>query len=162
MTQPHAPRSELRTHSVFNQSEPLSGINLFSADRVLSDAVSRNGGDRHGARLSAFGARVGSAEVQEWGRQANESPPKFKPFDRYGHRIDEVEFHPAYHQLMRAGLEAGVSAAAWNTDTAPHTLHSALLMLMGLYAVVVGGKMFLQSYGKEFFSCTVWRIFLPR
>ncbi|MGY6663345.1 MAG: acyl-CoA dehydrogenase family protein [Glycocaulis sp.] len=131
MTQPHAPRSELRTHSVFNQSEPLSGINLFSADRVLSDAVSRNGGDRHGARLSAFGARVGSAEVQEWGRQANESPPKFKPFDRYGHRIDEVEFHPAYHQLMRAGLEAGVSAAAWNTDTAPHTLHSALLMLMG-------------------------------
>ncbi|MFC4724647.1 acyl-CoA dehydrogenase family protein [Glycocaulis abyssi] len=131
MTQPHAPRSELRTHNVFNQSEPLSGINLFSADRVLRDAVSRNGGDAHQDHLSAFGARVGSAEVQEWGRQANENPPKFKPFDRFGHRIDEVEFHPAYHQLMRAGLEAGVSAAAWTTDTAPHTLHSALLMLMG-------------------------------
>jgi putative acyl-CoA dehydrogenase len=131
MTQPHAPRSELRTHSVFNQSEPLSGINLFSADRVLGDAVSRNGGEAHRDHLSAFGAQVGSAEVQEWGRQANENPPKFKPFDRYGHRIDEVEFHPAYHQLMQTGLEAGVSAAAWNTDTAPHTLHSALLMLMG-------------------------------
>lgn len=107
MTQPLAPRSELRTHTVFNQSEPLSGINLFSADRVLEDAVSRNGGDAHRDRLSAFGARVGSAEVQEWGRQANENPPKFKPFDRYGHRIDEVEFHPAYHQLMALGLEAG-------------------------------------------------------
>ncbi|HCY56804.1 MAG TPA: DNA alkylation response protein [Oceanicaulis sp.] len=131
MTQPHGPRSELRTHSVFNQSEPLSGINLFSADRVLGDAVSRNGGEAHRGHLSAFGAQVGSAEMQEWGRQANENPPKFKPFDRYGHRIDEVEFHPAYHQLMQTGLEAGVSAAAWNTDTAPHTLHSALLMLMG-------------------------------
>lgn len=131
MTQHHAPRTRLRTHSVFNQSEPLVDINLFTADRVLSDAVSRNGGDGHGARLSAFGALTGSAEAQEWGRQANENPPRFKPFDRYGQRIDEVEFHPAYHQLMRAGLEAGVSAAAWQTDTAPHTLHSALLMLMG-------------------------------
>lgn len=131
MTQPHAPRTRLRTHTVFNQSEPLVDINLFTADRVLADAVSRNGGDGHAARLSQFGALTGSAEVQEWGRQANENPPKFKPFDRYGQRIDEVEFHPAYHQLMRAGLEAGVSAAAWHTDTAPHTLHSALLMLMG-------------------------------
>lgn len=131
MTQPHAPRTQLRTHSVFNQSEPLVDINLFAADRVLADAVSRNGGDVHGARLSAFGALTGSAEAQEWGQQANENPPKFKPFDRFGHRIDEVTFHPAYHQLMRAGLEAGVSAAAWHTDTAPHTLHSALLMLMG-------------------------------
>ena len=86
MTQPNAPRSQLRTHTVFNQSEPLSGINLFSADQVLSDAISRNGGGAHQERLSAFGARVGSAEVQEWGRQANENPPKFKPFDRYGHR----------------------------------------------------------------------------
>lgn len=131
MTQPHAPRTQLRTHSVFNQSEPLVDINLFTADRVLSDAVSRNGGDEHAARLSAFGALTGSAETQERGRQANENPPKFRPFDRYGQRIDEVEFHPAYHQLMQAGLEAGVSAAAWHTDTAPHTLHSALLMLMG-------------------------------
>lgn len=131
MTQPHAPRTRLRTHTVFNQSEPLVDINLFTADRVLADAASRNGGDGHAARLSQFGALTGSAEVQEWGRQANENPPKFKPFDRYGQRIDEVEFHPAYHQLMRAGLEAGVSAAAWHTDTAPHTLHSALLMLMG-------------------------------
>lgn len=131
MTEPQAPRSELRTHTVFNQSEPLSGINLFTADRVLSDAVTRNDGQTHRDALSAFGARVGSAEVQDWGRQANENPPKFKPFDRYGHRIDEVEFHPAYHQLMALGLEHGVSAAAWNTDIAPHTLHSALLMLMG-------------------------------
>lgn len=131
MTQPHKPRTRLRTHSVFNQSEPLVDINLFTADRVLADAVARNGGDGHAGRLSQFGALTGSAEVQEWGRQANENPPKFKPFDRYGQRIDEVEFHPAYHQLMRAGLEAGVSAAAWQTHTAPHTLHSALLMLMG-------------------------------
>ncbi|MGP1275849.1 MAG: acyl-CoA dehydrogenase family protein [Caulobacterales bacterium] len=131
MTQPHAPRSQLRTHTVFNQSEPLSGLNLYEADHILCDAVRRNGGGMHDASLGSFGARVGSAEVLEWGRQANENPPKFKPFDRFGHRIDEVEFHPAYHQLMALGLGAGVSSAAWKADTAPHTLHSALLMLMG-------------------------------
>ncbi|MCP2678869.1 acyl-CoA dehydrogenase family protein [Maricaulaceae bacterium NA33B04] len=127
----HAPRTELATHDVFNQSEPLADVNWFSDDAMLSDAVTRNGGKAHTEHLSAFGAEVGSAAVLDLGRVANENPPKFKPYDRFGQRVDEVEFHPAYHALMELGLSAGVSSAAWKTDTAPHTLHSALLILMG-------------------------------
>ena len=127
----HAPRSDLATHSVENQSEPMVGVNWHGGDAILSSAVERAGGGVHADRLNAFGAQVGSERVQELGRVANENPPKFKPFDRYGHRIDEVEFHPAYHDLMALGLESGVSSAAWTTNEAGHVLHSALLILMG-------------------------------
>jgi putative acyl-CoA dehydrogenase len=127
----HAPRTQLATHDVFNQSEPLADVNWFSGDAMLSDAVARNGGEMHLDHLSGFGAEVGSAAVLDLGRVANENPPRFKPYDRFGQRVDEVEFHPAYHALMDLGLGAGVSSAAWKTQTAPHTLHSALLILMG-------------------------------
>jgi putative acyl-CoA dehydrogenase len=127
----HAPRYELTTHTVENQSEPLHGVNWHGGDAILSSAVARSGGAAHADRLNAFGAEVGSERVQELGRVANENPPKFKPFDRFGHRIDEVEFHPAYHDLMELGLSSGVSSAAWTTNEAGHVLHSALLILMG-------------------------------
>jgi len=127
----HAPRAELATHTVYNQSEPLLGVNWFSGDAILSDAVRRAGGAVHVDRLSDFGARTGSEPVMEAGRLANENPPRFKPFDRYGHRVDEVEFHPAYHDLMTLGLEGGVSGAAWRADQAGHVLHAALLILHG-------------------------------
>lgn len=127
----HAPRTQLPTHDVFNQSEPLAGINWFADDAMLGEAVTRSGAGAHGERLSAFGAEVGSEAVLDLGRVANENPPKFKPFDRFGQRVDEVEFHPAYHALMELGLSAGVSSAAWTADEAGHTLHSALLILMG-------------------------------
>jgi len=127
----HAPRTELSTHDVVNQSEPLAGVNWYAGDAILKSAVERNGGAGHDAHLSAFGEAVGSETMQDLSRMANENPPVFKPFDRYGRRIDEVEFHPAYHALMELGLSNGVSAAAWRTDDAPHTLHSALLILMG-------------------------------
>ncbi len=127
----HAPRTELATHDVFNQSEPLAGVNWYSDDAMLSHAVRRNAGKAHDDRLSAFGAEVGSAAVLDLGRVANENPPQFKPFDRFGQRVDEVEFHPAYHALMELGLSHGVSSAAWTTQTANHTLHAALLILMG-------------------------------
>ena len=90
----HAPRADLSTHEVANQSEPLVGVNLFDADRMLADAVRRNDGRAHLERLSAFGAAVGSEAVQDQGRLANEAPPRFKPYDRFGRRIDEVEFTP--------------------------------------------------------------------
>ena len=127
----HAPRTELSTHDVFNQSEPLAGINWFCDDAMLYEAVARSGAETHKARLSAFGAEVGSQAVLDLGRVANESPPKFKPFDRFGRRVDEVEFHPAYHALMELGVSAGVSCAAWTVEDGGHVLHSALLILMG-------------------------------
>ena len=127
----HAPRSDLSTHTVANQSEPLVGVNWYADDAMLKSALSRNGADVHAERLSSMGAEVGSDGVQDLARMANENPPRFKPFDRFGHRIDEVEFHPAYHALMELGLGHGVSSAAWTVEQAPHSLHAALLMLMG-------------------------------
>ena len=127
----HAPRTELPTHEVFNQSEPLSGVNWFTDDIMLSEAIARSPASEHGQQLAAFGAETGSEAILDLGRAANENPPKFKPFDRFGQRVDEVEFHPAYHALMELGLSAGVSSAAWTADQGGHSLHSALLILMG-------------------------------
>ena len=106
------PRSRLATHEVTNQAAPLENVNLFTSDAILTSACTWAGADAHEARLAAFGARVGAAETQAWAVQANRVAPVFQPYDRYGQRIDEVEFHPAYHNLMALGLEAGVSGAA--------------------------------------------------
>ncbi len=127
---PLRPRSRLGTHEVTNQPPPLENLNLFEADAALGAAVAQAGGGQHRARLLAFGARAGSVETARWARDANTCPPKPKIFDRFGHRLDEVEFHPAYHALMTLGLEAGVSGAAWNGTPAGHVLHAALEFLM--------------------------------
>jgi len=124
------PQTRLETHDVTNQSPPFEDVNLFTSDTVLQEAVARAGGTSHHARLTSFGARAGSAEVAEWARQANRNVPQLKSFDRYGQRLDEVEFHPAYHALMTFGLEGGVSSAAWSGTQAGHVLHTALEFLM--------------------------------
>ena len=101
------------THTVSNQPPPLTGYDLFAADRALVEAVERYtdpellGEVR--AELSGIGASAGSAQVQEWGTQANEHPPRLRTHDRYGHRIDEVDFHPAWHRLLGKGVGAGLT-----------------------------------------------------
>jgi putative acyl-CoA dehydrogenase len=124
------PRSQLGTHDVTNQPPPFEDINLFETDVALREAVSRSGCAGHQDRLHAFGARAGSAEVMEWATKANEYVPRLKVFDRFGQRIDEVEFHPAWHALMKLGLEVGVASAAWSGASAGHVLHAALEFLM--------------------------------
>jgi len=106
------PRSQLGSHDVTNQPPPLENLNLFETDAALREAVSAAGGANHRDSLQAFGARAGSAEVMDWAAKANEFVPRLKTFDRCGRRIDEVEFHPAWHALMKLGLEAGVASAA--------------------------------------------------
>jgi putative acyl-CoA dehydrogenase len=125
------PRTFLATHEVTNQAEPLEDVNLFTCDAILTSACAWSGAGTHADRLTAFGARTGAAETQAWAYQANRVVPTFLPYDRFGRRIDEVEFHPAYHHLMRLGLDAGVSGAAWNVSQAGHALHAGLLFLMG-------------------------------
>src|SRR5260370_21797309 len=98
------PRRQRETHDVFNQAAPFEDVNLFTSDVALQAAVAAAGGEMHAERLSAFGVRAGSAETAAWAMQANENPPRLKAFDRYGQRIDEVEFHPAYHRLMTLGV----------------------------------------------------------
>ena len=123
------PTARLDTHEVTNQPPPLEDVNLFTGDRALSDAVAKAGGATHVERLTALGARCGSAEVIDWGVQANRAPPVLDNFDRYGRRIDEVTFHPAYHQLMALGLDNGFAATAWDGTPAGHVAHAAILFL---------------------------------
>lgn len=129
--QSYRPRASLQTHDVANQPPQFVDINLFDNDAALIGAIEREAGEGHMAHLSQFGARCGSAEVQEWAEDANRNPPALKSFDRYGHRLDEVAFHPAYHMLMDLGLSAGVAGGAWRASSAGHVLHAGLLFLMG-------------------------------
>ncbi|MGW3465238.1 acyl-CoA dehydrogenase family protein, partial [Streptomyces olivaceoviridis] len=103
------------THTVTNQPPPLAGYDVFTADRALAEAVDRyTGADvlkEVRAELSALGRAAGSAQLQEWAVQANEHPPRLRSHDRYGHRIDEVDFHPAWHRLLGKGVSAGLTGA---------------------------------------------------
>ena len=101
------------THEVTNQAPPLVDVNLFEGDQALREAVIREGGDWALAELGGFGARLGSAETIELGRLANAYPPVLRSFDRYGRRIDEVEFHPAYHQLLGLAVGQGLHTGPW-------------------------------------------------
>ncbi len=124
------PARDLATHSVTNQPRPYEDVNRYEDDVALASAVVREGAGWAEAELRALGARVGSAEVQDLARQAQAQPPRLVAFDRYGQRVDEVAFHPAYHRLMALGIEAGVGAAAWTAGEAGHVAHSALLYLL--------------------------------
>jgi putative acyl-CoA dehydrogenase len=123
------PVTQFDTHEVFNQPLSLENVNLLASDRALGDAVVRAGGKPHLERLSALGERAGSVEVIGWGFEANRQLPVLDTFDRFGQRIDEVTFHPAYHQLMALGLESGFAAIAWNGGAAGHVAHTGILFL---------------------------------
>ena len=101
------------THEVLNQSTPFVDRNLYAIDAALREAVALHGGAAADPELGALGARLGSAEVQEWGRLANVNPPVLRTYDRSGNRIDEVEFHPAWHEMMAMMIAAGVHASPW-------------------------------------------------
>ena len=114
MTQP-----SFATHEVLNQSPPFWDVDLFELDAPLKDAVAANGGASAGPELSGFGRHWGSAAMAERGRLANENTPKLRTFDARGNRRDEVEFHPAYHELMAHSAHAGVHNSTWTADGKP-------------------------------------------
>ncbi|HET7848145.1 MAG TPA: isovaleryl-CoA dehydrogenase [Pseudolabrys sp.] len=98
---------------VSNQPPPLEPYNVFESDQALREAVEREGAGWAATELSALGATVGEPETIKAGFDANKYPPVLKTLDRYGHRLDEVEFHPAWHQLMTVALEAGLHSSPW-------------------------------------------------
>ncbi|MBI1262316.1 MAG: isovaleryl-CoA dehydrogenase [Rhizobiales bacterium] len=106
--------SAFATHEVFNQPPALENYNLYRSDKVLTETVAREGAGDAEASLSAFGARIGTAEVIDLGRQANAYLPVLKSFDRFGHRQDRVEFHPSYHQLMALSMAQGLHGSPWD------------------------------------------------
>src|SRR4051794_21015422 len=119
------------THEVFNQSVPLEGYNVFAADRVLVEALEREGGEWAAPRARELGEVCGRPDVLHRGALANENPPKLRTHDRFGNRIDEVEFHPSWHELMRLGVGEGLHALPWREPKpGAHVARGALFMLL--------------------------------
>ncbi|MFZ4874454.1 isovaleryl-CoA dehydrogenase [Janthinobacterium sp. Mn2066] len=101
------------THEVFNQATPFENVNLFSCDPALVEAVEREGGGAALPELAALGAQLGRAETLALARLANIHTPQLQQFDRAGRRIDEVLFHPAWHELMVILVGAGAHSSPW-------------------------------------------------
>jgi putative acyl-CoA dehydrogenase len=116
------------THEVTNQPPPLEGVDLFSTHTALVEATRREGAGWVLDRAAALGREVGG-EPLRWGAEANENPPRLQTHDRYGHRIDEVEFHPAWHRLMHMGVAHELHSLPW-TSAQPfaHTARAAMYM----------------------------------
>jgi putative acyl-CoA dehydrogenase len=107
------------THVVENQPPPLEGYNLFATDKALLEALEREAPGSTSEEFARLGELAGRPEVIALGFAANEHPPQLRTHDRFGHRIDEVHFHPAWHALMRHAVQAGLHGAPWR-DPAPY------------------------------------------
>jgi putative acyl-CoA dehydrogenase len=133
------PRPASATHEVFNQAGALTPYNPFEADRVLAEALQREGGGWAEDEARELGAICGRPDVVAKGVQANENPPKLRTHDRFGNRIDEVEFHPAWHDLMRVGVGHGLHASPWRDPQAgAHVARAAKFILLSQVEAGVG------------------------
>ncbi|GGU99810.1 DNA alkylation response protein [Streptomyces filipinensis] len=109
---PSPPQPPSATHDVTNQPPPLAPYDA-SDDPALLEGLRREGAGWAEDGVRRLGARAGSAEAQEWGELANRYEPVLRTHDRYGHRVDEVEFHPSWHHLMRTAVAEGLAGAPW-------------------------------------------------
>ncbi|TFW11298.1 isovaleryl-CoA dehydrogenase [Massilia arenosa] len=120
------------THAVFNQVAPFEDINLYSCDIALQEALKREGGGAAADALRELGTQLGRAEVLDLARIANAHPPRLVSYDRQGRRVDEVEFHPAWHQLMELMIGAGAHASPWDsTQPGRQVARAAQYLLFG-------------------------------
>src|SRR5581483_8954219 len=124
---------------VFNQSSPLAPYNPFESDRVLTEAIRREGAEWAAEEARELGAICGRPDVIDMGVQANENPPRLRTHDRFGNRIDEVEFHPAWHELMRLGISHGLHASPWREPRpGAHVARAAKFVLLSQVEAGVG------------------------
>ncbi len=120
----------MATHEVLNQPPPLQDYNLFGADRALAEGLRREGGGWAEDRALRLG-KIAGGEPIAWGIQANTHAPVLRTHDRYGHRIDEVDFHPAWHELMRLAVAHELHALPWREPVAgAHVARAALFFLL--------------------------------
>jgi putative acyl-CoA dehydrogenase len=118
------------THEVVNQPEPLADYNLFDGNRALQSALKLNAPQLEQGEFHLLGAELGQAQMQTHARLANVQGPRLRNYSRFGHRIDEVEFHPSYHVLMKAACAAGLHASPWTDGgVSPHVRRAAGFML---------------------------------
>ncbi|HWD07566.1 MAG TPA: acyl-CoA dehydrogenase family protein, partial [Actinomycetota bacterium] len=124
---------------VSNQPPPLEGHNLFDSDPVLREAVIREGAASATGRLREIGRLAGTPEAIAWGFQANAYPPVLRTHDRFGRRIDEVDFHPAWHRLLEAAVTAGMGATPWvERQEGAHVARTAAFYLWSQVEAGVG------------------------
>lgn len=114
------------THQVINQAPPLFEYNALERDRVLNEALLSHGSAVTAQSLVALGAQVGDPESHRWAAEANSYSPVLRTHSRYGERIDEVDFHPSWHQLMGVAVSNGLHAAPWaSADPNRHVRRAA-------------------------------------
>jgi putative acyl-CoA dehydrogenase len=101
------------THAVTNQAVPMEGYDVFAADPLMRAALAREGGGWGAEEASVLGALVGSPEYYRWADQANRNEPVLVTHDRFGNRVDEVDFHPSYHSLMDVAVTHGVHSVPY-------------------------------------------------
>jgi putative acyl-CoA dehydrogenase len=132
-------RRSFGNHEVANQPPPLVDYNVFETDAVLVEAVRREGADWARERISEVGALAGSERVQARGAQANENPPRLRTHDRYGHRVDTVDFHPSWHELMESAVGHELHCSPWK-DPRPgaHVARGAAFMCMSQAEAGIG------------------------
>ncbi|MFG6177937.1 acyl-CoA dehydrogenase family protein [Halomonas sp. THAF12] len=129
--QDHAPRDRLATHTVTNQPPPPEDRDALADDLPLREALAREAPDWVARRLHPLGREVGSQRVQTLGEAAHRHPPELRLFDRHGRRLDEVAYHPAYHELMHLAMDHGWQAVAWQEEgCGGHQAHVAALYLL--------------------------------
>ncbi|MGZ3517484.1 MAG: acyl-CoA dehydrogenase family protein [Vulcanimicrobiaceae bacterium] len=123
--------SNRATHEVANQPPPLENYNVFRSDRALVEAVEREGGIDND-ELDELGALAGTPQAAAWGTEANANPPQLRTHDRFGHRIDEVAFHPSWHRLLDVATRYGLHATPWGEQTAgAHVRRAAKFFIWG-------------------------------
>jgi putative acyl-CoA dehydrogenase len=133
------PRTTRATHEVFNQSTPLENYNVFGEDRPLVESLRREGAEWAMGRALEIGEIAGRAQTLSWGAEANENEPVLRTHDRFGNRIDEVEFHPAWHELMRIGIGHGVHALPWREpQPGAHVARAAMFISLSQAEAGIG------------------------
>jgi putative acyl-CoA dehydrogenase len=124
--------TQFDTHAVFNQAPSFANFNLFGCDMALQEAAAREGAAWAHEGLMVLGGQLGQADVLDLGRLANQFSPRLVNFDRQGRRVDEVEFHPAWHQVMELMIQAGSHCAPWDSPAAgAHAARAAQFLLFG-------------------------------
>ncbi|MFF8276064.1 acyl-CoA dehydrogenase family protein [Streptomyces lateritius] len=119
------------THEVTNQVPPLTGHDV-SADPALLESLRREGAGWAEAEVRELGVLAGGEQAQEWGRLAERNSPVLHTHDRYGHRVDEVEFHPYWHELMTVAVRHGLHGAPWRDERpGAHVARAAKVFVWG-------------------------------
>ncbi len=122
---------------VFNQVPPLADDNCFASDRALGDAVIREGAEAGTGELDRIGVDLADARLPDLARAANQYPPVWKSFDAQGHRVDRIDFHPAWHALMEGIVARGFHASPWEARSSEdrsaraHTIRAAGYLMQG-------------------------------